>query len=1550
MACASALAVAVVWAAPARAAFPYLPASGGDANDPTTFKLAPGEHPNDLNDDWKLAATPENSAQSNLLNNRKQDELCGIRGASVVDQSATFPTLTLPPPATACNALAGTPVKTAWEHTTGRPDVTIAVMDSGIEWDDAGAMSDLRKKVRLNKGELPKPNADRPTPLDGAKPCAQFDTSNYDANGDGVFNVTDYACDGRVHDTNAESPNRVGPDGVLIPQDIIIAFSSATNAPGYGGVDNDGNGYGDDIAGWDFVDNDNDPYDDVHYGHGTGEARDSNAEANNGNDLGTCPNCTVVPLRVGQSFVADVNRFAQAVTYATDNDVLVIQEALGTLNNSLFARQAIDYAYNHGVTVIASAADEAAEHHNQPSELPHVIVVNSVTQYADISGVPFTPATPSYLQFNGCTNFSTKITVAVPSSSCSSEATGKSAGMAGLIYSAARNANITPSTHCTRTDGSACLITPNEVRQIMASGNIGSTAPADTGTGQTDDVDFGLNPSPKSCSLMPATCTDPNSFFWAADQNGGNEASPLATTHRYPAGKGFDEFYGYGRLNAYKAVSAVDAGKVPPEADITSPDWFQQLDPNQATIAIQGSVAARTGYTCQVYVAPGAQPNNDSDFQAVPSSVCDGSTRSTPFSGTLASVDVAQLKSRFLISNVGSFNGREPGLAGAQTSNGRPNTNPYAFTVRVVVTTASGTPMSGEDRRQMFLHRDQDMLPGFPKELKTDGASSPLFADLDGDNRNELVIATSDGVVHAFHPDGSELPGWPVHTDQLPLHSSARGFTTGGLGTDHYGAVLGGVAAGDLFHDGRLEVLAADNDGKVYAWDAAGNQVFKQEANKNFSGAPLTPFVNVRKNSRDRTEHGFVTAPVVANIDGSPTPEIVISGEDRHLYAWHSDGTEVFDPVLIVDPDKTAAVDPTTHHVTFKNADPNPGREEGQGKLVDTPAIAPLDGPNSPPSIVVGSNEEYVAGTGNEGSINAGGVTAASLGAVGTTGALTLGNSRLYVVKSTGGAGGSAFRAGWPKKIGIINAGLLPDVGEGISGSPITAPVTCASGGGGVKIGVMPDAGPAYIFNPDGSSCYGATSGADNPLEVDFSAGPTQYDHPAFPAVGNPAFGSFDGVTVSFFAPVAGLQRALDVVAPEYQGGQDFVASWNPTTGQYNTGFPTPVNDLQFLTGQAIGDIAGLPGSPQQVIGGTASLDLAAFNASGTPASPNWPKLTGDWTVATPLLGSFGTLDTDASAHKDVVSLTRAGTLAVYSTPAGACSPSSSPRFHHDIANSGDFSRDAVPPGVPYNANLANNTTLNFNAPGDDLLCGTATGYEVRQSDNPITPQNFAQAEVVPGVTAPAPSAAGTQQTLTLPANTKAHVAVRAVDDQGNLGRPVDVATGRAQQHGGAGGTSGSSGPHSGGALGSGGSGSGSSRPSITALSLVRSRFAVGSAPTALSGRRRRRPARGTKFLFTLNKPATVRFRIERLLAGRRVRGKCRAPTRARRFKPRCTRVSLAGVISRRSGAGSRSTPFSGRLGGHALAPGNYRAVVTATDANGAVSAARQVSFTVVRG
>ena len=203
-------------------------------------------------------------------------------------------------------------------------------------------------------------------------------------------------------------------------------------------------------------------------------------------------------MRVGDSFVADVNRFAQATIYAADNDVLVVQSALGTLNNSNLARDAVEYAYDHGVTTVVSAADEAAQHNNQPS-LPHTILVNSVTQYDDA----ITPNSRSYLQFNGCTNFNSKITVAIPSVSCSSDAVGRASGMAGLIISAATNAvargDREPHPTCAGPTATPCPISPNEVRQLMADRHGGRRR-----AGRRR----GLLARPRGCLPTPG-CTDP---------------------------------------------------------------------------------------------------------------------------------------------------------------------------------------------------------------------------------------------------------------------------------------------------------------------------------------------------------------------------------------------------------------------------------------------------------------------------------------------------------------------------------------------------------------------------------------------------------------------------------------------------------------------------------------------------------------------------------------------------------------------------------------------------------------------------------------------------------------------------------------------------------------------------------------------------------------------------------------------------------------------------------------------------------------------------------
>jgi hypothetical protein len=1067
---------------------------------------------------------------------------------------------------------------------------------------------------------------------------------------------------------------------------------------------------------------------------------------------------------------------------------------------------------------MASAADEAAQHHNWPSSYAHTIVVNSVKKWDST----FTPDRTSYLEFNGCTNFSTHVTLAIPSSTCSSNAVGLAGGMAGLVYSAAINAHLAGrlpnDPTCKRTNGDPCVITANEVRQLMASGAISpedpnANVPADSQRqpGQADDVNFTRPADAQSCTPVPAAgCTDPNRRFPIADA-----ARPFTNPliRSYPAHKGFDQFYGYGRVNMVKAIDAADAGLIPPTAEITSPQWYRQIDPSQPNVDIAGQVGARShAYTCKVEVAPGSEPNNDSaapgDFEAIASNWCDGSTsRTDSFDGVLAQVNISDLKGRFPPGT--DFTGPEKPPS-APNFNNRPNPETYGFTVRVVVTSVQGPKtLVGQDRRSLFLHRDQDLLPGFPKELDTDGASSPALADIDGDNRNELVFGTSDGDVHAMKPDGTEAAGWPVHVDAMPLHTGGRAFTSGEVSeTASRDAILASPAVGDIDHDGVPEVVVADFLGKLYVFNADGSLRFKREAALAYSGKPLVPFENVRLGKRYRTQHGFFASPVLANLDASKdgTLEIVAANMDRHVYAWTAKGDQVDGfPVTVVDRSKITAIDSTTNAPTFKSGI---GDELNQGAIVDTPAVADLTG-DGKPEIIVGTNEEYPEA--DDGGFAAGSLNTGSLALLAQSGQLKLVNSRVFAIKPTGDPGGpanagtDAFLTGWPVKVGSVFAELLPVVGEGVTGSPVVATVNCPSGGSGPKVGALSDAGPGYLFNPDGSSCYGQSNGQNNAMTTDdpgAAAGTPKYDTPSIPAVGQPAFASLDPSGVSFMTPTAGVVRALDLGLPEYQGGQDFTGVWNASTGQFHPGFPAAQADLSFLTGPSAGDVDSVPGD--EVLAATASLDLNAYNAqTGAPADPTrWPKLTSDWSVANPLIGSFGQLETDTATHNRVVELTRAGALFAYDTPGAACPLGSWPRFHHDNASSGDFSRDAVAPGAITEAKVLG-SALTFKAPGDDLLCGTVDHYEVVTSDVPIRGSDFGEA-AQPKADIVAP---GATQTIQLDFALRRYVAVRAVDDKTNVGRLALVD--RTPAMPGTGGETGGNSGNNGGTGGNGGSGGG---------------------------------------------------------------------------------------------------------------------------------------------
>ncbi len=143
------------------------------------------------------------------------------------------------------------------------------------------------------------------------------------------------------------------------------------------GIDDDKNGYVDDIVGWDFAANDNKPYDlsmdpiDILFkggnpGHGTHCAGNVAASANNGKGVaGVAPNVKIMALRFisekGQGTTADA---IKAIQYAVNNGAKIMSNSWGSEgedpadgaeNKAL--RDTVQYAQDHGVLFIGAAGN-----------------------------------------------------------------------------------------------------------------------------------------------------------------------------------------------------------------------------------------------------------------------------------------------------------------------------------------------------------------------------------------------------------------------------------------------------------------------------------------------------------------------------------------------------------------------------------------------------------------------------------------------------------------------------------------------------------------------------------------------------------------------------------------------------------------------------------------------------------------------------------------------------------------------------------------------------------------------------------------------------------------------------------------------------------------------------------------------------------------------------------------------------------------------------------------------------------------------------------------
>ena len=134
------------------------------------------------------------------------------------------------------------------------------------------------------------------------------------------------------------------------------------------------------VAGYDYVNNDQDPSDDN--GHGTAVAGVVAASSDNGIGVaGYCWACRLMPVKVlGADGTGYASGLAQGIIWATDHGARVINASLGSPVNDLTLAAAAHYAWLHGVLVVAAAGNESSPSPDYPAVLPDVLSVSASDQ------------------------------------------------------------------------------------------------------------------------------------------------------------------------------------------------------------------------------------------------------------------------------------------------------------------------------------------------------------------------------------------------------------------------------------------------------------------------------------------------------------------------------------------------------------------------------------------------------------------------------------------------------------------------------------------------------------------------------------------------------------------------------------------------------------------------------------------------------------------------------------------------------------------------------------------------------------------------------------------------------------------------------------------------------------------------------------------------------------------------------------------------------------------------------------------------------------------
>jgi len=623
------------------------------------------------------------------------------------------------------------------------------------------------------------------------------------------------------------------------------------------GIDDDHNGYIDDVNGWDFAASmdpldpgDNDPTDS--YGHGSHCAGIIAGVSNNNFGIaGVAENCTVMGLKFDP--LPLTSRIAAAIIYAADNGADVINMSFGFNYRSDLVEEALEYAHSKGVVLVASSGNDGTYAVNYPAGYDLPITIGSTNDSDMVSTF---------------STYGDHLDLCAPGQS--------------IISLRADNLDMYASSY-PREPGVHIV----DSFFFMASGTSMSTPHVVGAAAVMRSVSPGLKPD-KIKQILNETADD--------------IIDPYGVGWNFP---GYDQYSGHGRLNMYQALLALPQVR----ARIISPGINRIISGETEITGIAD------GAEFSEYSLSYGEGNNPEQWTQILTST-DSVTE-----GTLALWNTVGLSGRYTLRlDVGNDNASQVSVfvandtAGAITYPSETQTvanfvsiqgNAYApgfshaileymadtaaavwetidtFSVPVHDGTLGGWFLEdlgqGDYILRLSVYSYDSLLTAdsvnimvqsifttdraWKAELDGYPTIIPNYGDFDNDGINEILIGTSSGV-HAFAPDGTPktegIPDFPDNNYMIP------------------------IAVGDLDDDGIDDIVALGYDPpKVYCFGSS-------QGNTELYLGVFPPIANFY-----RTEHEFPKV-MLKDIDNDGRDEIQVFIYNSTLpetFIFDSDGT-----------------------------------------------------------------------------------------------------------------------------------------------------------------------------------------------------------------------------------------------------------------------------------------------------------------------------------------------------------------------------------------------------------------------------------------------------------------------------------------------------------------------------------------------------------------------------------------------------------------------------------------------------------------------------------